>query len=78
MQQMPNGMGAPQPGQIQLGPDDLEDVTCKNCGGEHFDALVAVKRLSPLNPKSQGQEHFFPLRVLVCKKCGAELKNVTI
>lgn len=64
-------------GQIPLNPEDLESVTCKSCGGKNFDMLVEVKRLSPLNPKSGGQEHFFPLRVLVCKECGHELTNVT-
>lgn len=78
-QQILNGMGGgPQPGQIMLEPSDLEDVTCKECGSDVFDALAKVKRLSPLNPKSNGQEHFFPMRVLVCAKCDAELKNVQI
>ncbi len=78
MQDIPNGMGGPQLGQIVLDQSDLEDVTCKECGNDVFVAFASVKRLPPLNPKANGKEYFFTLLVLVCTKCGAELKNVQI
>jgi hypothetical protein len=69
----------PQEQQIPIGPEDLEDITCKECGHEKFDMALLMKRLSPLHPKNVlRQEHFFPVRIVVCKNCGAELKGVVI
>lgn len=76
--QVPPGAQMPPPGsqQITLEPGDLEDVACE-CGNEYFEAVAKVKRLSPLHPKNMDhQERFFPLRVLVCKKCGKEKPGV--
>lgn len=68
----------PQEGQIVLDPSDVEDVKCKKCGGEFFQICAKFKRLSPLNPKSGGQERFIPVQTIICMSCQTELDSVSL
>ena len=55
--------------QVQINPNDLEDVVCDKCDHQTFDITFLFKRLSAvLSPN--GQETLVPLQVYKCSSCG--------
>lgn len=65
-----------QAGQIPVGIEDTEPVVCsrEGCESEVFEQAVALRRLSALNPKSNGQEQIIPMPLMLCKACGHVLQ----
>ena len=65
-----NEMGAgPKAPQVQISADDLEDISCENCGCKIFREVVMVKRLSALISPT-GKEQVIPVPILRCDDCG--------
>jgi len=55
--------------QVQINPQDLEDVVCDKCGGQTFTSVMLFKKLSAvLSPN--GKKALFPLEVYKCDECG--------
>ena len=57
--------------QLRISPKQIADsltVTCP-CGNKLFEEGIVFKKLSPLISPS-GKEEYFPIQVIVCKKCG--------
>jgi DNA-directed RNA polymerase subunit RPC12/RpoP len=55
--------------QVQINPQDLEDVVCDKCGGQMFAPVMLFKKISAvLSPN--GQKALFPLEVYKCDGCG--------
>jgi RNase P subunit RPR2 len=54
---------------VNVNPDDLEDVLCEKCEGQIFEPAFLFKKLSAiLSPN--GQEMMIPMQVFKCKECG--------
>ena len=54
---------------ININPDDLEDVCCDKCGSQFFQPTFLFKHLSAvLSPT--GQSTMIPLQVYRCQDCG--------
>ncbi len=54
---------------VNIKPEDLEDVCCDKCGGQMFVPVVLFKKISAvLSPN--GQKALFPLEVYKCDECG--------
>ena len=72
-----NNVKAPM-GQNQVPVDinETDAVVCKGegCGCEIFEQAALLRRLSPLNPRSGGQEQIIPVPVMLCKACGKILE----
>ena len=61
--------GNDQPNQVNINPDDMEDVLCAKCGSQTFTPVFLFKKLSAvLSPT--GQETMIPLQVFKCEDCG--------
>ena len=55
--------------QLNINPNDLEDVVCEKCGGQHFTPAFLFKKLSAvLSPN--GKDMMIPMQVFECKDCG--------
>jgi len=55
--------------QVQINPQDLEDVCCDECGGQMFTPIMLFKKISAvLSPN--GKKALFPLEVYKCDACG--------
>jgi len=55
--------------QVQINPQDLEDVVCDKCTNQTFTAVMLFKKISAvLSPN--GQKALFPLEVYKCDECG--------
>ena len=55
--------------QININPDDLQDVFCTECENQTFIQVFLFKKLSAvLSPN--GKESMIPLQVFKCDKCG--------
>jgi len=72
MAQQPGGAA----GQVPVALEDTDPVVCskEECEGQVFEQAVMLRRLSPLSPKSNGQEQIIPMAVMVCKACGEILQ----
>lgn len=76
----PGGAGGPgfppqsQPNQqqrVNVDPSTLESFSCKRCGNFTFQGLVAVKKISALDPlNTTGNEMLVPVQILSCTNCG--------
>ena len=56
-------------GQVQINPNDLEDVLCDKCQSQCFEPTFLFKRLSAvLSPT--GVENIIPLQLYRCAECG--------
>ena len=80
MEQMkrPNGLN------INIGPEDMKDITCAECGSKYFRQVNAFKKLSALvSPTGKeffiilihflsptGKEQIVPIPVFRCDECG--------
>jgi len=55
--------------QVQINPQDLEDVECEKCKGQVFTPVMLFKKISAvLSPN--GKKALFPLEVYKCDECG--------
>jgi len=55
--------------QVQINPQDLEDVECDKCQGQVFTPVMLFKKISAvLSPN--GKKALFPLEVYKCDECG--------
>jgi uncharacterized Zn finger protein len=65
MEQMkrPNGLN------INIGPEDMKDITCAECGSKYFRQVNAFKKLSALVSPT-GKEQIIPIPVFRCDECG--------
>jgi len=67
-------MNQPQEQQVQINPNDLEDIVCDECKGQCFEPTFLFKKLSAiLSPN--GQETMIPLQIYRCADCG-HINNV--
>lgn len=55
--------------QVVVNLKECQDFRCNKCGGVYFSILYRVKIISALVSPT-GQDELFPVRVLVCAKCG--------
>ena len=54
---------------VNIKPEDLEDVVCDNCGCQTFEPVMVFKSLSAvLSPT--GQKSLIPLQLYKCTDCG--------
>ena len=64
---VPMGPAAQQ--QVNINPDDLEDVVCDECGSQFFNEVFLFKKLSAvLSPT--GKDTMVPLKTYKCQECG--------
>ena len=55
--------------QMQINPNDLEDIVCDKCGSQCFEQTYLFKKLSAvLSPN--GQETMIPQQIYRCADCG--------
>tara|TARA_R100001443_G_scaffold115919_1_gene134871 strand:- start:1320 stop:1577 length:258 start_codon:yes stop_codon:yes gene_type:complete len=55
--------------QIQLNPNDLEDIICDKCGCQTFQSVFLFKKLSAvLSPT--GKDTLVPMQTYKCTDCG--------
>jgi len=54
---------------MNINPDDLQDVKCEECEGEFFTPSFMIKKLSALQSPS-GQKMFVPVQLFRCDSCG--------
>lgn len=67
------GGGMPQ--QVQINPDDLEDVTCQKCGSHLFQQVIIIKKVSAIVSPT-GQEGIVPMGgPFACIRCGFVLSD---
>ena len=59
----------PQGLNINIKPEDLDDICCENCGSKYFRQVSAFKRLSGLLSPT-GKEQIVPVPVFKCDECG--------
>lgn len=55
--------------QLNLNPNDLENVKCDNCDSEQFISAYYIKKISAL-VSPNGREAFVPLQTFACSLCG--------
>ena len=54
---------------VNINPNDLEDVVCEECGSQCFEPTFLFKKLSAvLSPT--GKETLIPLQIYRCQDCG--------
>ena len=54
---------------VNIKPEDLEDVVCEECGGQVFVPAFLFKKVSAvLSPN--GKDTMIPLNVFKCDHCG--------
>ena len=62
-----NGPAAAEP-QVQINPQDLDDVVCDKCECQTFTPVVLFKKISAiLSPN--GKKALFPMEVYKCTEC---------
>jgi len=58
-----------QQNNVNINPDDLQDVVCEKCEGQTFTQVFLFKKLSAvLSPN--GKDSMIPLQVFKCDECG--------
>lgn len=57
---------------LQIDPNQLEDVGCKECGCLLFESAVRMKRISAIQSPT-GKSELIQLQVNVCRDCGTEV-----
>ena len=62
-------MNPGQQANINLNPEDLEDVLCEKCESQTFSQVFLFKKLSAvLSPN--GKDTFVPMQTYKCTDCG--------
>jgi|6_EtaG_2_1085325.scaffolds.fasta_scaffold01716_12 NAD-dependent SIR2 family protein deacetylase len=57
---------------MQLNPDDLQDVNCAECEGTYFTPSFMMKKVSALQSPT-GQQMVVPVQIFRCDNCGEVL-----
>lgn len=66
----PNQGGPQQQGpQARINIDDLQDITCDECGNDVFKEVHFIKKASKIT-SPDGQERMFPIPAFACVECG--------
>jgi DNA-directed RNA polymerase subunit RPC12/RpoP len=55
--------------QINLKPQDMDDIVCEQCGGKYFRQVNAFKKMSALVSPT-GKEQIVPVPTFRCDDCG--------
>lgn len=58
---------------ININPDDLQNIKCKSCEGEFFSHSFMIKKLSAFQSPT-GKAMMMPLQVFRCDNCGEVIK----
>ena len=53
---------------VQINPDDLDDVVCEKCGCQTFEAVFLFKKLSAVLAPT-GRDTMVPLQTYRCTDC---------
>lgn len=70
------GGGKPmKPTGPKINPIDYENIKCDKCGNETFEAAYIIKNIPGLVLGNGSDDVQYPLDVVVCKKCGAIMKD---
>ena len=59
---------------MQINPDDLQEITCEKCEGIYFSPSFTMKKISALQSPT-GQNMIVPVQVFKCDNCGAVLDH---
>jgi hypothetical protein len=62
-------MNQAQEQQVQINPNDLEDITCDKCDSQCFEQTFLFKKLSAILSPT-GQETIMPMQIYRCADCG--------
>ena len=62
-------MNQPAQQQVQVNPNDLEDIVCDECGSQCFEPTFLFKKLSAILSPT-GQETVIPMQIYRCADCG--------
>ena len=54
---------------VQINPDDLEDIVCEKCGCQTFSQVFLFKKLSAVLAPT-GRDTMVPLQTYKCTDCG--------
>tara|TARA_R110002020_G_scaffold293770_1_gene509499 strand:- start:3013 stop:3216 length:204 start_codon:yes stop_codon:yes gene_type:complete len=57
---------------MQLNPEDLQDIACSGCEGSYFTPSFMMKKVSALQSPT-GQQMVVPVQVFKCDSCGEVL-----
>lgn len=62
-------MNQNEPTQVNINPNDLDDVLCEKCEGQIFDLGFMFKKISAvLSPT--GKDSLIPIQIYKCASCG--------
>lgn len=64
-----------QPMQLNIRPDQLEDVECANCGSIFFRQALILKKISGALVGKKEKQLVPPIGVFRCEDCGEVLKE---
>ena len=54
---------------LNINPNDLDDVCCEKCGNPTFIQAVLLKRI-PASISPNGKKTFLPMPIFECSSCG--------
>lgn len=57
-----------QKNSIKINLNDVEDISCDECGSKYFAPAFIIKKLSSLLSPS-GKESFMPIQIFQCISC---------
>ena len=60
------------PVNININPDDLQDISCGQCEGNLFTPSFLMKKVSALQSPT-GEKMLIPIQVFRCDNCGEVL-----
>jgi uncharacterized Zn finger protein len=58
-----------EPQHLQVDINQTSEVTCDECGGDVFEQVIKMRKLSALLSPT-GKTAYVPMPVFACKKCG--------
>tara|TARA_R100001509_G_scaffold21481_1_gene11269 strand:- start:16051 stop:16302 length:252 start_codon:yes stop_codon:yes gene_type:complete len=54
---------------LNINPNELDDVVCDSCGNSTFIQAVLLKRI-PASLSPNGKKTFLPMPIFECSECG--------
>ena len=54
---------------VKIGPNDMQPITCSECGGMYFRQVMAINKVSKLLTGSD-KDTMVPVPVFRCDDCG--------
>jgi len=64
-----------KPSGPKFNPLKYENIKCDKCGNETFESAFIIKNIPGLVMGQGNEDIQYPLDVVVCKKCGAIMKD---